>query len=221
MERGEQSLRALLGGTFLFRGAPEEAVDAALADVRTLRVQAARGQVIYDRLHFRRCLGVVVEGAVQVSKGPLIMSVLKRGDLFGAAALFHEQEGYVTTLRACVPCRLLLLPQALVEELMERYPQVARSYVCYLSQRIRFLSGKIDALTAGSTERKLTRYLLANRRDGAVVLDCSATGLAGRLGVSRASLYRAIDRLTETGSIRRQGRRVTILDENALGKDEI
>ena len=79
-----------------------------------------------------------------------IMSVLEPGDLFGAAALFNDRADYATTLTARAPCRVLLLPQALVEELMGRFPEVGRNYVAYLSGRICFLSGKIDALTAGS-----------------------------------------------------------------------
>lgn len=215
MQDNEGALLELLEGTFLFRGAPE-AARAALTDSRALRQTAAKGTVIYDPSHFRRCLGVVLEGRVQVSKGALIMSVLGRGDLFGAAALFYQRPDYATTLTARTRCRLLLLPQELVEECMERWPQVGRSYVTYLSQRIWFLSEKIDSLTAGTAGRKVAQYLLAHEEDGAVVLDCSATGLAGRLGVSRASLYRALEDLQEQGIIARQRRTIRVLDQRAL-----
>ena len=215
MAEHEEALLELLEGTFLFQGAPETA-QAALADPRVLRRTAAKGEVIYDPRHFQRCLGVVLEGSVQVSKGALIMSVLKRGDLFGAAALFYQRPDYATTLTARSPCRLLFFPQALVEEWMERWPQVGRSYVTYLSQRIWFLSGKIDALTAGTAGRKVAQYLLAHEGEGRVELDCSLTGLAGRLGVSRASLYRALDDLRDRGAIAHRGRTIRILDQAAL-----
>ena len=211
----EAALLGLLEGTFLFRDAPEAAA-AALADGRARLRRAARGEVIYDPRHFQRCLGVVTEGTVRVDKGELLMSTLRRGDLFGAAALFNDRPDYATTLTARTPCRVLLLPQALVEELMGRFPEVCRSYVAYLSERIRFLSGKIDALTAGSAERKVAQYLLS-RLDGEwAELDCSATGLAQRLGVSRASLYRALDALEARGAVRRAGKRFRIPDPAAL-----
>ena len=215
MQDNEGALLELLEGTFLFRGAPE-AARAALTDSRALRQTAAKGTVIYDPSHFRRCLGVVLEGRVQVSKGALIMSVLGRGDLFGAAALFYQRPDYATTLTARSRCSLLLFPQALVEAWMERWPQVGRNYVTYLSQRIWFLSGKIDALTAGTAGRKVAQYLLAHGEEGRVELDCSLTGLAGRLGVSRASLYRALDELRDQGAIQHQGRTIRILDQRAL-----
>lgn len=143
------------------------------------------------------------------------MSVLEPGDLFGAAALFHE-ETYAVTLTAQRSCTLLLLPQALVEDLMARFPQVGRNYVAYLSGRIRFLSGKIETLTAGHVEGKLAQYLLAHTREGWA--ECSATGLAKRLGVGRASLYRAFDTLTQLGLIRRDGKRIQVLNEAGLSQ---
>ena len=208
--------RELVKGTFLFRDGPDEAVELALADPRAVRQAAPKGAVIYTPRRFQRSLGVVLEGQLQVSKGPLIMSVLGPGELFGAAALFNDRPDYATTLTARAPCRLLFLPQALVEELMGRFPAVGRSYVAYLSERIRFLSNKIDALTAGSAERKVAQYLLS-RLDGEwAELDCSATGLAQRLGVSRASLYRALDALEARGAVRRAGKRFRIPDPAAL-----
>ena len=127
-----------------------------------------------------------------------------------------QDPDYATTLTARSRCRLLLFPQPLIEEWMERWPQVGRSYVTYLSQRIWFLSGKIDALTAGTAGRKVAQYLLAHEEEGRVALDCSLTGLAGRLGVSRASLYRALDDLQAQGAISHRGRTIRILDQKIL-----
>ena len=212
----EETLRALLAGTFLFRGAPEQALMFALSDGRCRRERAERGTVIYAPHRFRRCLAVVLAGRVQVNKGELIMSVLQPGDLFGAAALFNDRADYATTLTARSRCDLLFFPQALVEELMARFPAVGYNYVAYLSQRIWFLNEKIDALAAGSTEGKLAQYLLTHSREGWMEWDCSATGLAKRLGVSRASLYRALDALTASGAIRREAAGIRLLDEERL-----
>ena len=74
----------------------------------------------------------------------------------------------------------------------------------------------VDALTAGTAGRKVAQYLLAHEGEGRVELDCSLTGLAGRLGVSRASLYRALDDLRDRGAIAHRGRTIRILDQTAL-----
>ena len=67
-----------------------------------------------------------------------------------------------------------------------------------------------------SAERKVAQYLLSRLEGGWVELDCSAAGLARRLGVSRASLYRALDALAGRGVLRREGRRVQVLQPDAL-----
>ena len=59
-------------------------------------------------------------------------------------------------------------------------------------------------------------YELSRLEGGWVELDCSAAGLARRLGVSRASLYRALDALAGRGVLRREGRRVQVLQPDAL-----
>jgi len=202
--------RSLVAGTFLFRGAPEALTARALADSRCRLETARRGTAIYTPHDFDRCLGILLSGAVEVTKGELLVSVLAPGDLFGAAALFNDREDYATTLTARGACRLLLFPQELIEELLSRHPALARNYIRYLSGRIRFLDRKLEGLLAGSAERKLAQHLLAGGGDG------SATALARRLGVSRASLYRAFDALTAAGAIRRTGRHIDILDRDKL-----
>ena len=218
MERSDLdgALLERLGGTFLFRATPPGLMEAVLLDRRCFRARVRKGRTIYTPEDFRRCLGLLVSGTVQVSKENLIVSVLGPGELFGAAALFNDEEAYVTTLTARSDCDLVFFPQSLVEDLMSSCPAVARSYISYLSGRIRFLNGKIQGLIAPTAERKLEQYLAAHVRDDWVELDCPATGLAKRLNVSRASLYRAFDALEAAGAIRREWKRIRILDGEAL-----
>ncbi|WP_294547800.1 Crp/Fnr family transcriptional regulator [uncultured Pseudoflavonifractor sp.] len=214
-ELGRSDL-ALLARTPLFQGLPGTLALRAAADRRATLAQAARGETIYTPHAFSRSLGAVLSGKVEVRKGELIVSVLEPGDLFGAAALFNDRTDYAAQLTARSPCRLLLLPQELVEELMAASPALARQYIRYLSGRIRFLEQKIDSLIAGTAEERLTRFLRTKVRDGVIPLDCSLTGLAGRLNVSRASLYRALDSLEHRGAIRREGKAIRVLDPKLL-----
>ncbi|MEG2119131.1 MAG: Crp/Fnr family transcriptional regulator [Pseudoflavonifractor sp.] len=211
---------ALLGGTFLFRGGGDAALNAARRDPRCTVRQVAKGQTIYTPTEFSHALGILLTGSIQVSKEGFVVSTLKPGDGFGAAALFNDRPNYATTLTARADCRLVFFPQPLVAELMREFPALTERYIRYLSGRIRFLEEKMDGLLAGSAERKLAQYLLAHRTGRAVALDCSATGLAARLGVSRASLYRALDALTAAGGIAREGKEIHILDLEKLQQTE-
>lgn len=193
----------------LFRGVSQAALDRALAQGE--RVSRRKGSVIYSPQVFRRCLGLLLRGRVRVSKDTLVVSTLRAGELFGAAALFNEYDGYAVTLTALTDCEMLFLPQEAVLALLRESPDFAENYVRYLSGRIRFLSSRVDALAGGSAVEKLAQYLWDNQ-DACGALTLPAAALCKRLSLSRASLYRAFGVLEEGGAIQRTGKVIQILD---------
>lgn len=197
----------------LFRRVPE----ALWADTleQSDLLQAEKGSVVYDRTRFRRCLGVVLRGRIQVRREALLMSTLEEWDVFGAAALFHGGEDYPTTLTALTGCEALLIPQESVRRLLRECGDFAEDYAVYLSGRIQFLSQRLEAVSSPSAQGKLAQYLLAAAGEtGAVTL--SATQLGQRLGMGRATLYRAFDALEQTGAIAREGKTIQVLDRSKL-----
>lgn len=198
---------------WLFRDVEPEPMARLLSGAERLTVP--RGHTVYTPHRFRRCLGVLLQGRIRVSKDALVVSTLAAGDVFGAAALFTDSEGYATTLTALTDCELVLLPQENVARLLRESPEFAENYVRYLSGRIQFLSARLDAVSAGSAERKLAQYLLS----AAGETDCvsmSATQLSARIGVGRATLYRAFETLERDGVIRREGKHIHILCREKL-----
>lgn len=175
------------------------------------------GAVIYSPHHFRRCLGVVLDGELLVTKGELSVSILSPGEVFGAAALYSDAPEFATTITARRDSRCLLLSQKLVDQLISRDTGFRERYLRYLTGRIHFLSSRLDSLSRHGAESKLGRYLLVNA-DQNHTLTCSATELAKRLGLGRASLYRAFEVLEDSGLITRQGKTITIPDPASLAK---
>lgn len=198
----------LLGGTVLLQGLDPSKVRRGVEDPRCSRERFEKGKEIYSPRRFRRSLGVLLTGRIQVSKGELVVSTLSPGELFGAAALFHQRADYENTLTARQSCEVAFLPQEWVAEQVNAFPEVCANYIGYLSDRIHFLNEKIEGLTTPGTVGKLCRHLLSDEGRA----PCSATELARRLDVSRASLYRAFDELESTGAIRRKGKLVEVLD---------
>lgn len=197
----------------LFRAVPEERLRRAVEDPDCLREDFAKGEVIYSPHRFRRCLGVFLSGRARVTKGALVMSNLERGSLFGAAALFHCRDRYETTITALIPCTVAFFSEALVAGLLDDCPTFRRSYIAYLSERIHFLSRRVEGLIAPSVTGKLARWLLET---GQEEVSCPATELSRRLDVSRASLYRSFEELETAGAIRRTGKIIAILDRKVL-----
>ena len=213
----------LLARVFLFQGLQTEEIQVlceALPEPETF----AKGSRVYAPLRFRRAMGIVLSGELQVVQpgghgGRVVMNRLTTGEVFGAAALFGEAESYVTEIAALRPCVVLFLSQELVTGWMRAHFPVAENYIRFLTGRIRFLNGKIAGFTGGQADERLTGYLLAHRgEDGQVTLPGSLLELAQSLNIGRSSLYRSLDALTQSGAIRRQGRRIYVDDPRLLGE---
>lgn len=197
----------------LLRRVTEPLRTQVLSEAQMLKVP--RGDTVYDRHRFLRCLGIVLEGRIQVRRDNLLMSTLLEGDVLGAAALFNGSPDFPTTLTALAPCQVLLISQKDVRRMLWECPAFAEDYVTYLSQRIQFLSSRLDMVSAGRGEGKLAQFLLeADGGRGEVSL--SATRLSALLGMGRATLYRAFEALEQVGAITREGKTIHILDRRKL-----
>ena len=199
----------LLSACPLFHGVEEASLCRLMEKAE--QVCFAPGQVVYDPDHFRRCLGILLSGQLQVTKGTLAVSLLGPGDLFGAAALYSSDTEFATTITSRRSSVCLMLDQGLVDRLLAEQSQIRENYLRYLTGRIRFLSGRLQALAQPGVEGKLARYLLVGGDSS-----CPATELCQRLGVSRASLYRAFAALEDSGLIRRTGKTITVIDPAGL-----
>ena len=118
----------------------------------------ARGGVVYGPGRFRRCLGVVLRGRIEVRRESILMAALSAGDVFGAAALFNDSPDYPTTLTALSPCQTLLIPETRVRALLRQCPAFAEDYAAYLSGRIQFLSQRLGAGSSPSSTQ-MRRWL--------------------------------------------------------------
>ena len=202
----------VLGSCPLLRGASPQRLSQAAREGE--RAEFSAGETVYCPHRFLRALGVLLSGELQVTKGSLPVSRLEPGDLFGAAALYSDAPEFATTITARRPSRCLLLSQQVVDRLLAEDGLIRDNYLRYLTGRIQFLSTRLQSLSQHGAEGKLARYLLANQREQ--VLVCPATELAARLGVSRASLYRAFQSLEAAGLILRRGQAIEVPSLAAL-----
>ena len=190
--------------------------------VETVRYE--KGEVIYDRTHTKRSLGLVLSGEVEVTKpqgqaGTVLMNVLGPGQCFGAASMFQEYGFYVTDIHARKRSNILFLPQEALMQLFGQSRRAMANYLSFLTGRIFYLNRRIDAYTGGSAECRLAMYLLDNQQDGVppkVTLPFGMNKLAELLGIGRASLYRAMETLEKKGIAAREGKCIAILKPDDL-----
>lgn len=203
--------RDLILSSFLFQGVPREQV---LEELSTLRVAVfSKGEIVYTTNLFQKSVGIILAGKALSKRGESILpGALGTGSVFGVASLYNNAATCVTAIVAQTRCTIAFLTNEQLEKLFYRVPQVAVNYILFLTKRIHQLNRKIDGITAPTAEVGVALYLLDNQREGVVEVPGSYTQLAKLLGICRASLYRALDRLEEKQIIRRREKTIELLD---------
>ncbi len=208
--------------SFLLKDASEETIERAAERVHVR--EYPRGSLVYDEEDYERELGLILTGRLEVTKnGSYVMNSLTPGNFFGAAALFGENEEYVTRLAACEETRIAFFTQELLMELMREDFRIAENYMAFLTGRIRFLNGKIGELVQNGSAGSLRHWLSQNihREGGRCWTQIpSFTKLASMLHMSRSSLYRALDLLEGEGLIEKNGKRIYIPNPETLEIEE-
>ena len=163
-------------------------------------------------------IGLVLSGKATVhttdQSRRALLRILSKGELFGLAGIFSD-EPEMSKIYADGMCKCVFFSRDSILHLLERSDAFRRNYIGFLSNRIRFLNRKIGYLTAGSAERRLALYLLSfETRE--VELSDSISALSDLLNLGRASLYRAFDKLCEDGYLLKMGKKITLLNPEAM-----
>ena len=223
MRKAACNIQDILSEMFLFGGIDVSALEKEFCFLPCCEVKEyASGEVIQSAATPLDGLAYLHSGTASVLSDASDKSVLLRnltsGEVFGASTLYSEVRGYNTVITADTMCTVVIIPAEQVKRIISANPAVAENYIRFLTERICFLNRKISAFTAGSAEAKLAVYLLGlpQNTDGTVTLRTSMSDLADMLHMGRASLYRAFDALTMNGILSREGKKITLLDRNAL-----
>ena len=173
------------------------------------------GDVIYSPDSFYKSLGIIINGCAEVispnQKEKAVLRRLDEGSVFGVASLFGDMENYVTTVRARKKTAVFFFSQENVSKIIKAEPVCAENYIRFLSDRIRFLNGRITCFTSDSAEERVYSYLLENKNgEGFVEMKIPFSALADMLDIGRASLYRILDSLENNGKITRNGKIIKI-----------
>lgn len=200
----------VLRNCVLFAGLPAESLSLAahLADERRF----ASGELLFSK--DERRLGIIAMGSALAKKlgssGPVTMSILGYGSVFGAAAVMGG-EVPETVAEAVKPVVALVFSPDAFSELLNADRTFAENYVRYLISRIRFLTERVECMAGGSASERLMRYLETNSKGGVCYISFGMDALAKGISMSRATLYRALSELEENGRIARSGHEIRLL----------
>ena len=163
-------------------------------------------------------IGIVLNGALLVYSGKDEKALVNRLTASSPIGISHLHYDGLTGIRilANESSSILFFTEENAEILWEN-PVIRKNLISFMSDRIRFLNRRIASFTAPGSEGKLARYLSQNSdQNGKLTVNRSFTTLAKSLNLGRASLYRAMQTLTEDGAIEKNGKTLTILSEFKL-----
>lgn len=203
----------------LFKNTADGFINEILCDPRTEWKTVEAGDTIFcENSGSQPVLCVLASGSLLVFRehngARVLLNEIKSAGVVGAASLFGGEYLYSTTVQAKKRCQVLLLRQSQMDELVRKDGDFAVNYITFLSEKIRFLNNRIASFTSGSALSRLAGYLLSREQNS--VCSVSRTKIASELDIGRASLYRAMDTLTQSGAISTDGKSIIILDRDKL-----
>ncbi|BBZ49732.1 Crp/Fnr family transcriptional regulator [Mycobacterium heidelbergense] len=233
-------LRKAIASVPMFDGLDAAHVDFLAARSRAIFLPS--GQVLFRKGTPSTGFYMVHEGLMQLSvsnsEGVLkVLEILRPGSAFGHAVMF-VREPYPVDATALADARLVFVPAAAVDRVLDDDPGMARIMLASMARRLQSKIQDIAMLSLQSATQRIVAYILgaagAGSYDlgggaappaGEASLDARSTRielpalkhvLASRLGMTPETFSRAMRALSEKGLIRADGAVIEIPDIAAL-----
>jgi CRP/FNR family transcriptional regulator, cyclic AMP receptor protein len=210
-----------------FFAALTEADTRSLADRLIVRYFGT-AQIIFHLGDPAGLLYIITAGKVKISHTSpdgheAVLAILGTGDFFGELALFDDSPRSATA-EAIEPTETLTLHRDEFLTFMDHNPAFSRHVLTVLARRIRHLNKQISDIFFLDLPARLARTLLhlADQHGrktslGEVIeVQLTQTDLAEMTGATRVSINKALGRFRRASWIEVSGRRVTVVDRQAL-----
>lgn len=215
------SLRDALAASHLF----SELDDAQLERVRRHAhvTDMVEGESLFfqgdDASHFY----LVLSGRIKLSRvspegKEKVVEIMEAGMTFAEALMFMDQAHYPVTATALGPSRVIGINCRDFKAMLRESIDTCFLLLGRMSQRLRGLINEIDALSLDSGTRRTVSYLLRNAPEGddEFELQVAKSVIASRLSVKPETFSRILRNLHERQILTIDGRKVTILDREAM-----
>ena len=181
--------------------------------------QIKKKQVIYYEGDAVNGIYLVLSGNVKTIKiasdgRELLTGMYTTDQYFGVAAVLAD-ENYNETAEAMEDTSLCLLPKDLVVQLLNKYPDVASSFIKILANNVLKKEEQLLQLAYHSVRKRMAESLvkLSEKDD---VLNVSRDNLAAMAGMATETVSRILSDFKDEGLINRKGSQIIILDSMRL-----
>ncbi|MCL4491967.1 MAG: Crp/Fnr family transcriptional regulator [Nitrospirae bacterium] len=206
----------------LFHGLPKEQLEEVVDIV--VDQMFGRGQTIFSEGEEAAGFYVAVSGRVKIFKlssegKEQILHFVGPGESFGEVPMFAGGR-FPAHAETIEKSRLFFFPRSLFLDLIKSDPSLAMNMLAELSWHLRRFTRLVEELSLKEVPGRLAAYLLylSDREDGSGELQLNITKgqLASLLGTIPETMSRILGKMSSQGLINMQGRRIEILDRQAL-----
>ncbi len=185
-------------------------------------------QVLFEKDHKVKKLGIVIEGTLNLvsqkyNGNRVIVTTLKKNDLFGEALIYASQENSPYDLLSLGNSKVLLIPYKVFSNMCSNncsyHAQLIKNMLGILSDKIVMLNNKMSILNADTLKGRIAAYLLTlHKKSNAMTFNMpmNRQELAEFLNVKRPSLSRELSNMQKDNIIEVYRSSVKILDIDKL-----
>ena len=188
--------------------------------VRTIK----KKQIIYYEGDTVSGIYLVLSGKIKTIKlsedgRELLTGMYGPEEYFGIPALLLN-EPYTETAEAMEDTTVCQLPKEMVDELLNRYPDVARQFIHILSNNLLDKEEQLLQLAYHSVRKRMSEVLIRlcklEKQEGQIILRISRDNLAAMAGMATETVSRILSDFKDEGIIERKGSQIGILDHSKL-----
>lgn len=214
-----------LSTTFLFSDVDKEVIRSNVKESDVRIEDYAAKEWIFTPSSYSEMVGFVIRGECTVERlkadgAAVPLNVLGCGDSFGIMAILSASKEFPTRIVAKGKTKILFITKTAVIRLIETIPSVSMNVIRFLSKKIEFLNQKIATFSSDSVEEKFLAYLLEQTKGMDEPITFNAKKSAEAINAGRASLYRAISSLTNSGFIKVENKKIYIIDRKGLERNK-
>lgn len=214
--------RAQIAEIPLFEGLPADQLKK-LTDL-SIEQKFGKGQTLFSEGAKATGFYVIISGKIKIFKLSLegkeqILHIFGKGEFFAEVPVFAGGNfpAHAVALEAS---RVRFFPRAAFIGLVQNEPSLALSMLAILCQRLRRFTHMVEDLSLKEVPGRLAAYLLylGERAEGSdqLELDTTKGQLASLLGTIPETLSRILAKMSQQDFIKVEGRKITILDRDAL-----
>ena len=181
---------------FLFKGLKSDEIEELLTFSGASTKEFSPKEIIQDKENYD-CIGLIVSGKAFIKSGinGAILNKLNTSSVYGGAAIFKPPT-HSTIVEAVTKCKVFTFSKEFIENCISKNHQTSLNYINFLAEKIDFLNNKINYFAGKSSESKLYCFLnQLPKTDNYAVLSYDMSTIAKMLGIGRATLYRAFEKL--------------------------